>query len=749
MSYDYDNELGGRRSRREQEKDLPQRNRRPERTASAKDPASAQRPRAGAVRPQAGDRPRREPPRGDQPRTGDSGEPRSVSRAARPASQESRARAVGEDRIPQSGARERSAVRMAAGGASGSGKKPGERPVRSGAGQETSGRSARAPRISQGSQKNSAESNGYGRRTPDGGRVTATSQAAERAAKTAKSRKRRRIITMAVAECIALIFIFTYAYFARAWSMIARPDDWDVEEVTNPEFSVEVPEYMKGHWTIAVFGVDSRDKNVLKGTNSDVIMICDVNQDTGEIKIVSVFRDSYLNTDDKGTYNKINSAYFLGGPTQAVKALNRNLDLNITDYVTFNWNAVADGINVLGGIDIELSNAEFYYINSFITETVKGTGIGSHQLTHAGMNHLDGVQAVAYGRLRLMDTDYARTERQRKVIQAAFDKAVKADWSTLNSLVGAVFPQVSTYIDINDIFPMLRNITQYHIGETAGFPFSRTSVNMGKKGDCVIPTTLESNVIKLHEFLYGETDYTPSDTVKRISEKISSDTGLYKEGQTVGHVSTDNGVIPSSKAHTTEADTEEESTEKTTEAYETDEYGNRIDEDGNIIDEDDQLYDEPIETDADGNEIIDGEFYGENGEWIGGDRRPTATVPSTEGTARPSSPSSPAETTESARPHPSSPGEYETTEGVGPGTGLEPGPGSSQGPGIIDHSTQGQTGGYVSEGPGAATSPGSAGSPGGTSPTQSPVYPGSSSGSGNVSVSPVPTENYENIGPGM
>ena len=739
MSYDYDDELGGRRGRRDREEERPERNRRPERTTSPKDSVSAPRPRQGASRSQAGDRPRREVTGGTLPRTGAAGGTKPVSRAARPIPQENRIRAVGEDHIADPAARERSTMRMAAGGSPVNGRKTGERPVRGGEGQETSGRPGRVSRTFQPQQKSSSEGNGYGRRTPDGGRVTATSQAAEKAAKTAKNKKRRRIITMAVAECIALIFIFTYAYFARAWSMIARPDDWNVEEVTNPEFSVDVPEYMKGHWTIAVFGVDSRDKNVLKGTNSDVIMICDINQDTGEIKIVSVFRDTYLNTDDEGTYNKINSAYFTGGPTQAVKALNRNLDLNITDYVTFNWNAVADGINVLGGIDIELSNAEFYYINSFITETVKGTGIGSHQLTHAGMNHLDGVQAVAYGRLRLMDTDYARTERQRKVIQAAFDKAVKADWNTLNSLVGAVFPQVSTYIDINDIFPMLRNITQYHIGETAGFPFSRTAVNMGKKGDCVIPTTLESNVIKLHEFLYGEMDYTPSDTVKGISEKISSDTGLYKEGQTVGHVSTDNGVIPSSKASTTAAETEVESTEETTEEYETDEYGNRIDENGNIIDEDDQLYDEPIETDVDGNEIIDGEYFGENGEWIGGDRRPTTTVPSTEGGTRPSSP---AESTESTRPYPGGPGASETTEGIGPGTGLEPGPGNSQGPGIIDNSSEG-TDGYVPEGPGAATSPGD------TTSSESPIYPGSSTPGGNVSVSPVPTEDYENIGPGM
>ena len=167
---------------------------------------------------------------------------------------------------------------------------------------------------------------------------------------------------------------------------------------------------------------------------SDVIMIANIDRKTGEIKLVSVYRDTYLNINDKNVYNKINAAYAEGGPQQAIKAINKNLDLNITQYVTFNWKAVATGINILGGVDIEISKAEHYYINAFITETVKGTGIGSVQIKKPGMHHMDGVQAVAYGRLRLMDSDYARTERQRLVIQKAFEKAVKSDLTTLNSL---------------------------------------------------------------------------------------------------------------------------------------------------------------------------------------------------------------------------------------------------------------------------------------------------------------------------
>ena len=177
-------------------------------------------------------------------------------------------------------------------------------------------------------------------------------------------------------------------------------------------------------------------------------------------------------------------------------------------------------INILGGVDVELSKAEFYYINSYITETVESTGVGSHHLKKAGPNHLDGVQAVAYARLRKMDTDYARTERQRKVIELSFDKLKKADFAVVNNVMEVVFPQILTSITLNDMIPMAKNLTKYHIAATAGFPEARSDGILGKKGACVIPQTLESNVIKLHQFLFDDENYVPSEMVKRSAPKF-------------------------------------------------------------------------------------------------------------------------------------------------------------------------------------------------------------------------------------
>lgn len=351
------------------------------------------------------------------------------------------------------------------------------------------------------------------------------------AAANGKKRKIKRIIIMAIAEIFTLALIFSYAYVARIMGSIQRPDDFDKNQVRNEEMSPEQKKHMTGYRTIAVFGVDSRDGNVNKGTNADVIMICNIDRDTGEIRLVSVFRDTYMNISEGSTYNKINAAYANGGASQALAALNKNLDLDISEYVTFNWKSVADGINMLGGVDVEITKAEFKYINSFITETVQKTGIPSVHLKSAGLNHLDGVQAVAYARLRKMDTDYARTERQRLIIQKSFEKAKKADLGLLNRILLMEVEQIGTNLTFSDFTELLLDIGKYHIGETGGFPFSRGDMKMGKKGDCVIPQTLVTNVSELHKFLFGKESYEPSDMVKKISAKIAADSGMYKDGK--------------------------------------------------------------------------------------------------------------------------------------------------------------------------------------------------------------------------
>ena len=412
----------------------------------------------------------------------------------------------------------------------------------------------------------------------------------------------RRLIVFAILEVFVLAGIFAYAYVLKQYNKIQRPD-FEASKVENTVLSSEEIQKMKGYWNIAAFGVDSRDSSVGRGNNSDVIIIVSINRENGEIRMCSVFRDSYLSLSN-GSYSKINAAYAIGGPEQAVRALNQNLDLNITDYATFNWKAVATGIDILGGVDIDLTDAEFKYINSYITETVKATGIGSVQLTHAGQNHLDGVQAVAYARLRYMDDDYTRTARQRKIIELCYQKARQADVQTLSDLAGNMLSMVATSLTWEDGMSLAAQIRNYTIAGTMGFPEQRKESNMGPKGACVLPNTLKSNVRNLHAFLFGDEEYEVSSQVRDIDNRIATDEANYKA----------RAAASKEAERENRAKKEEEEEDQSKESGEGDEDASgasrtrATDEDGNeIVEEFDDPDGEilgPLETDEDGNVVV-------------------------------------------------------------------------------------------------------------------------------------------------
>ncbi len=338
---------------------------------------------------------------------------------------------------------------------------------------------------------------------------------------------RTRIIVMAIVELLTLVLIISGGMVYRYMRM-TQDVAFDVSKVKNTNIDVSAQQKMKGYWTVAVFGVDSRDGGVGKGANADVQLIANVNMETGDIKLVSVYRDTYLNLKNGSRYAKSNEAYAAGGPEQAVSMLNSNLDLDIQNYVTFNWKAVADTVQMLGGTEIDISDKEFYYMNAYIHETCVKSGIDSknpaaHYIKKAGLQHLDGVQTVAYARLRYMDNDFERTKRQREVIAQCLQKAKQCDLSTLTAIIDKVLPQVAFNIDTADIIQLAKGISRYNITGSEGFPKTLYTRMMGKKGDCVIPNTLKSNVIDLHQFLFNDMDYAPSKAVLGYSAKIMDD----------------------------------------------------------------------------------------------------------------------------------------------------------------------------------------------------------------------------------
>ena len=339
---------------------------------------------------------------------------------------------------------------------------------------------------------------------------------------------RRRRNTIFIVEIVLLLILAVVLFFMSKLSKIEKTKlDMDKIEV-NEDISQESQKIMKGYQTIAMFGLDNRSNGNLSQGRSDVIMLANINNDTKEVKLVSVYRDTYLDTGD-GIFQKCNAAYAKGGPEQAISMLNVNLDLNITDYVTVDFNSIIECVDLLGGVDMEITDDEASLMTGYIRELNELTGNKAENLTQGGTYTLNGVQACAFARIRYTaGDDYKRTERQRAVLTAMIQKAQKSDLKTINSLIDEAFGDIKTSYSNTDLIALASQVFNYSLGETTGFPFEKNTITLGSKGSVVVPCDLKSNVIQLHQFLYDDTEYEPTDTIKSNSEKIISDTGFHQ-----------------------------------------------------------------------------------------------------------------------------------------------------------------------------------------------------------------------------
>ena len=285
---------------------------------------------------------------------------------------------------------------------------------------------------------------------------------------------------------------------------------------------VEENETMQNYRNIALFGVDSRGGELVKGTLSDCIIIASVNLDTGDVKLVSVYRDTYLNLgNDK--YNKCNSAYSSGGAEQAIKMLNMNLDMDIKDFVTVGFGGLTATINALGGVYLDVDSEELEHINNYQRTMAEELGMDWKPVETTGYQLLNGLQATAYCRIRYKTgNDFARAAAQREVIQAIADVAKKSDLQTLTKVANDVSKYVYTSFSLDEIIDLLGEISKYNIVDQTGFPREdiRGSDTLGSKGSCVFPINLVENVKWLHEYLFDDTTYEPSEQVVEYSKII-------------------------------------------------------------------------------------------------------------------------------------------------------------------------------------------------------------------------------------
>lgn len=363
---------------------------------------------------------------------------------------------------------------------------------------------------------------------------TETVEGSEKAEDIVPGKKRKFNIPLLAAEVLVLLIAVGVLYVVTTTTNEVNRINLDVDTILINDKVADMmasqgKTQQKGYRNIALFGVDARDNKLGKGTRSDTIIIASINQDTHEIKLVSVYRDTYLNLSND-SYNKCNAAYAQGGPEQAISMLNANLDLDITDYVTVGFSGLIDAIDTLGGIEMEVTEAEIGHLNNYQLCMAEEMGVDYIPVEKAGKQTLNGMQATAYCRIRYTKgDDFKRAERQRNVLGAMMLKAQKASLSTLTDVVTAVLPSINTSLNVNEIISVLGTVADYHVVLSEGFPFAdnRTGVKMGSKGECVIPDTLEENVVMLHEILYGEKDYAVSKEVASYSKAIDEQTKEY------------------------------------------------------------------------------------------------------------------------------------------------------------------------------------------------------------------------------
>ena len=291
----------------------------------------------------------------------------------------------------------------------------------------------------------------------------------------------------------------------------------------------ETKQELKGYRNIALLGIDSRADDYGLGNRSDCMIIASINQETNAVKLISVYRDTYVYVTENGTkrLDKITHAYSYGGAQNTLKSLNEAMDLNITEFVTVNFDAVIAAVDSLGGVYIDIDESEIKYVNDYIDATSESSRVKSSHITHSGRQKLDGVQAVSYTRVRYTaGGDYKRTERMRTVVEAMLSKAKTLNVGQLNSFADTILPKIRTNISTSEIWGLIPKLASFKVTESIGWPYDTKGITLDRWYG--VPVTLQSNVERLHKEAFEQEDYEASDTVKEMSAAIVKKTGYSK-----------------------------------------------------------------------------------------------------------------------------------------------------------------------------------------------------------------------------
>lgn len=333
------------------------------------------------------------------------------------------------------------------------------------------------------------------------------------------------LVSFVVILALIIVGVMLAGYAQEQHSVMYKetPEDYDLSLTA-----------VDGYINILLLGVDSRDMDNIEGTRSDAIMVVSINEETNDVKIISTYRDTYLKMGDTSTFDKITHACVYGGPEMTMKSLNQAMDLNIENYVVVNFKAVADLVDAVGGITVDVEDYEIQQLNKYTIQTAKNIGREDYQLVKAaGTQTLEGVQAVSYGRIRKgVGDDFKRTERMRTVLTLVFNKMKTMSFSDVKGLIELMTPQVQTNLDMNNILALASKLPSFNIQGSVGWPYNVTSGYISGVS-YVLPVDLAANATKLHQEMFLQEDFVPSQNLSSISAQLASRIQAARDAQEI------------------------------------------------------------------------------------------------------------------------------------------------------------------------------------------------------------------------
>ena len=316
------------------------------------------------------------------------------------------------------------------------------------------------------------------------------------------NKNKKKSVKKFVLLCVAImlsalisLFIVTFNYLFGGLNHKKITKDFDELGINSSRYEETVDSKIVN---IALFGVDSRTES-FSGL-SDSIMIASFDKKSGYIKLSSIARDSQVDIKDVGV-TKINAAYSNGGPVLAINTINRNFNMDIQDYVTINISNLAKVIDAAGGVTIDITQAEQNAANIIMNELTPN----APKISKSGTVHLDGTQATAFCRIRKLDSDLYRIDRQKKVLQSLFDKAVKLSPTKMAETIHTMMPMVETSLDYDKIFSLSSLATNKNLElVNMKFPNSESNYTSSPTTNWQIIYDLDVAKQQLYDFVYND-----------------------------------------------------------------------------------------------------------------------------------------------------------------------------------------------------------------------------------------------------